>query len=89
MMLAVHFDLWVSEAEHVAGLCNVVCDDLSRGKMPVGFDSRFVFDMGADSVVRHLVELCDPTPENEISDEEDFTSFWIDIRNSIAKLVPV
>ena len=89
MMLAVHFDLWVSEDEHVAGLCNVVCDDLSRGKMPRGFDSRFVFDMGADHVVRHLVELCDPTPENEISDENDFMNFWVDIRDSIAKLVPV
>jgi hypothetical protein len=57
------YDLEVCDAVHVAGVDNVVCDQLSRGKVPedLGFGPETHLKEDEWTAAMAALELCDPT----------------------------
>ena len=88
MFVSVQYNLDISEGVHVAGIRNVICDKLSRGIRPseLGFSPETVYDFTSDATMLELIKLCDPTPANEILDEEAFMDFWFTARDYVGKL---
>jgi hypothetical protein len=85
VMLSTSFGLDIVESEHVAGVLNVVCDDLSRGRSPadLGWEGR-VCEIRNDEWMMELVGLCDPMSKVETA--EQFSVFWAAINCWIKKV---
>lgn len=78
-----HCDLRVEETVHLPGLNNVVCDGLSRGRLPsyYGFsvDQSFVCDR-QDKLFEEVLLLCCPST---LSSGFDFNSFWLSVSSLV------
>jgi hypothetical protein len=76
MSLGDSLGIEIVEGVHVPGLRNVVCDGLSRDKMPAefGFADHDCIDFGTSIVLRTLLETCNPL--NDTESEDGFTAVW-------------
>ena len=76
-------DLRVDETVHLPGLQNIVCDGLSRGKLPstYGFrtDQLFVCD-GQEEMFVEVLNLCCPST---LLPDFNFKTFWISVNNLV------
>lgn len=70
IMLGIHFNLWISDSAHIAGVDNVIFDALSRGKscLDLGFNSEQIVDLAADEAFNKLILLCNPRNDYSIGD---------------------
>ena len=76
VLLGGKHDLWVCQTTHVAGVDNVLHDQLSRGTPPceLGFDEGEIVDVSQGTLGWKVLELCDPGVR--VSDLTSLTTFW-------------
>jgi hypothetical protein len=66
ILLSSHFNLWVSESDHVPAADNWFYDKISRGVSPteLGVAPALILHLQSDADIQQLLQLCDPTVDN-------------------------
>ena len=77
VMICSWFRFHISETEHVAGVDNILCDDLSRGVYD-GSRGAILGAFTTDSPIYRLISLMNPL--NPLTSEEQYRVFWGDLR---------
>ena len=83
------FDIVVTEAVHIPGVDNYICDALSRQQQTAvdfGYDYRVITDFEPGSTLLRLLSLIDPTVPAPLDSEDTFTTFWRDARSQLSAL---
>ena len=73
------FNIVVTEASHIPGEHNVVCDRLSRQKATAsdyGISYRVLTDLSISTVLHSFLALVDPTTDTLLDNEASFRAFW-------------
>lgn len=89
--IGIEYDLSIEDAIHIAGVRNILCDQLSRyleyKLLPIdlGFKSHQVISLDSGTKLYSLITFCDPTV-GEMS-EDDFVTAWSDAISLATSLV--
>jgi hypothetical protein len=77
---SVAFDIHVEEAEHILGVDNKACDDMSRDKSPefVGVPINRIIEVEGHGVSQSLLRLCDP--RELLTSGDSFVSLWGEVQ---------
>ncbi len=81
------FDLEVVKSTHVAGVDNVVCDQLSRGEDPARVLSNSFYSLATPhtlEVIQRFLLIIDPT--QPCSQPEEFFPFWSSLHQFLRSL---
>ncbi len=83
LLVCVAFDIHVAVEEHIAGVLNVACDDMSRGIAPevVGVPLDRVVDIVGHKVSRKLLGLCDP--RTVLDSRDKFVALWQEVQSCV------
>jgi hypothetical protein len=86
LLFSVAFDIHVEEAEHILGVNNEPCDDMSRDVSPelVGVPIDRVIEVEGHGVCQSLLRLCDPRVL--VTSGDSFLSLWAEVQRSIKEI---
>jgi hypothetical protein len=86
LLFSVAFDIHVEEAEHILGVDNEACDDMSRDKSPefVGVPINRIIEVEGHGVSQSLLRLCDPRAL--VTSGDSFVSLWGEVQRCIKEI---
>ena len=83
------FNIVVTEAIHIPGEHNVICDRLSRQKATAneyGISYRVLTDLSTSTVLHSFLTLVDPTTVTLLDTEASFRAFWRSAHDLLLRL---